>query len=126
MERVVTKLTLMIEDAIPEGVRRLELTAGGYMAALDMASGLGVAEEKRDYTVGWNIDGSYAGKTGLKLTLYSFCGEDEFTMSLLVVAKDGNGTIVADRSAEGVPVLKNRCTLARGRIISVNGSVSFS
>lgn len=126
MDRVVTKLTLMIEDALPENVARLELTVGGHMAAMDMATGLGVAEERKDFSVAWDLDGSYAGMTGLKLTVFSFCEEGEFDLSLRVVARDSGGNVITDGSADGIPMLKNRCTVARGRIFSVQGGVSFS
>lgn len=126
MERVVTKLTLMIQDAIPAGVARLELTVGGHIAALDMATGLGVAEEKKDFSVAWDLDGSYAGMQGLKLTVFSFCEEGEFELSLRVVARDAEGNVLADRSASGIPMLMNRCTVAKGRIFSMNGGVTFT
>ena len=126
MERVVTKRTLMIQDAIPAGVAKLELTVGGHLAALDMATGLGVAEEKKDFSVAWDLDGSYAGMQGLKLTVFSFCEEGEFELSLRVVARDAEGNVLADRSASGIPMLINRCTVAKGRIFSMNGGVTFS
>lgn len=126
MERVVTKLTLMIQDAIPAGVARVELTVGGHITALDMATGLGVAEEKKDFSIAWDLDGNYTGVQGAKFTVYSFCEEGEFDLSLRVVARDAEGNVLADRSASGIPMLMNRCTVAKGRIFSMNGGVTFS
>lgn len=126
MDRVVTKLTLLIEDAIPENVAEMELTMGGHMAALDMATGLGVAGEKKDYSISWKLGESYSGMEGLKLTLYSFCEEGEFEASLRVTARDAAGKVIQDRMASGIPLLKNRCTVAKGRIFSHQGGVSFT
>lgn len=126
MDRVVTKLTLLIEDAIPAGVNQMELTVGGHLAKLDMGTGLGVAEEKGNFTVAWDIDKKYHGTRGLKLTVFSFCEEGEFDVSLRVVARGADGKIIADRTAEGIPLMMNRCTVAKGRIFSIDGGVTFS
>ena len=126
MDRVVAKLTLMILDAIPEGVARIELTVGGHMAALDMDTGLGVAEEKEDFSIGWDLNGGYVGEKGLKFSVFSFCEENEFEVSLRVVARDAEGKVLEDRMASGIPLLKNRCTVAKGRIFSYEGGVTFS
>lgn len=126
MDRVVTKLTLMIMDAIPGNVSRIEMTVGGHMSAIDMNTGLGVAEEKTDFSLGWDLDGSFAGKKGLKLTVFSFCEEKEFDCSIHVKALDLEGNIISERKATGIPMLMNRCTVVKGYIFSAESMVSFN
>lgn len=125
MDRVVSKLTVLIEDAIPDYVKGLRLTVGDHMAALDLNTGKGVAEEKKEFVISWELDESYAGRVGLKVSVFTFCPDGEFKVPVKIEATDADGTVRASCSASQIPLLVNRCTVARCRLFVQNGGFTF-
>lgn len=125
MQHVVSKLTVVVTDAIPHGVDSVRLTVGNHMGALDMATGYGVAEEEKTFRISWKLGETYVGRKGLSFSAFTFCQEGEFQVPVTIEALDAGGRVLHSQRADAIPLLMNRCTRASCRLFSANTGVTF-
>lgn len=125
MDRVVSKLTVLIQDAIPEYVKSLRLTVGNHLATLDLNTGMGVAEEEKEFVIAWDLSSEHIGMKGVKLSVFTFCKEGEFNVPIRLEAIDAQGNVKVNRTASSIPLKKNRCTVAKCRLFEQKGSFTF-
>ena len=127
LDRVVTKLRVAVNDAVPAGTSSLVLTQGPWYAGVDYVTGAAVGESDDSRTVA--VPGSYVGTAGqLVVNLFSLSDDAEWTADVSIVAKDGDGGVLGRAVIEDVPFMRNRVTEASGNLFAaVNGfSVSLN
>ena len=125
MERVVGKVSVVIRDAIPEGVRGLRMTLGSHCGKLDMSQGKGAADELKEFKIEWNMPESLVGKTNQTATVFTFVPTDELLTTVKIEALDEGGRTLFERTAAEVPVQVNRCTTANCNLFSKDETFSF-
>lgn len=127
LDRVVTKLRVAVNDAVPAGTASLVLTQGPWYAGVDYVTGAAVGESDDSRTVA--VPGSYVGTEGqLVVNLFSLSDDAEWTADVSIVAKDVDGGVLGRAVIEDVPFMRNRVTEASGNLFAaVNGfSVSLN
>lgn len=115
LSRIVSRLRLVVNDAIPHGLTSIEVVwpkrvlsvgASLYGAAGGSASAI-------------SVPASYEGRTGVGLSFYTFCpGHDEWLQTFTVRFKAGD-EVIEEREVEA-PLLQNRMTIISGEWLSAN------
>ena len=120
LERIVTKLTTVITDAIPEGAATFNLTPEAWHYGIDYTTGLPISATASQ-TITINIPSSEIGFTNEHLSIFGFSTEDEWTTNVTLNCKKADGTILGSAVLANVPLKRNRITEYTGPLFSSNG-----
>ena len=120
LDRIVTKLTTVITDAIPEGAATFNLTPEAWHYGIDYTTGLPISATASQ-TITINIPSSEIGVTNEHLSIFGFSNEDEWTTNLTLECKKAAGTILGSDVLANVPLKRNRITEYTGPLFSSNG-----
>ena len=125
LDRIVTKLTTVIADAIPEGAATFNLTPEAWHYGIDYTTGLPIsATPSQIITI--NIPSSEIGVTNEHLSIFGFSTEDEWTTNLTLECKKADGTILGSAVLANVPLKRNRITTYSGPLFSAEGLTTVS
>jgi hypothetical protein len=125
LDRIVTKLTTVITDAIPEGAATFNLTPEAWHYGIDYTTGLPIsATASRTITI--NIPSSEIGFTNEHLSIFGFSTEDEWTTNVTLNCKKADGTILGSAVLADVPLKRNRITTFSGPLFSAEGLTTVS
>lgn len=120
LDRIVTKLTTVIADAIPEDASMFNLTPASWYYGFDYISGEPTTATTSQ-TITINIPSSEIGVTNEHLSIFGFSTEDEWTTNLTLNCKKADGTILGSAVLANVPLKRNRITEYTGPLFSSNG-----
>ena len=120
LERIVTKFTAVITDAIPEGAATFNITPSEWYYGWDYVSCSPTAATASQ-TITINIPASEIGKTNESLNIFCFSASDEWTTDVAIDCKKGDGTILGTATITNVPLKQNRITSFSGPLFSANG-----
>ena len=124
LNRIVTKLTTVITDAIPEDAATFNLTPEAWHYGIDYTTGLPIsATASRTITI--NIPSSDIGVTGERLNIFGFSDDDEWTTDIALDCKKADGTILGTTVLADVPLKQNRITSYSGPLFSSNGQTTI-
>ena len=125
LDRIVTKLTTVITDAIPEDAATFNLTPEAWHYGIDYTTGLPIsATASRTITI--NIPSSEIGFTNEHLSIFGFSTEDEWITNLTLNCKKADGTILGSAVLANVPLKRNRITTFSGPLFSAEGLTTVS
>lgn len=120
LERIVTKFTAIITDAIPESAATFNMTPSQWYYGWDYVAGTPTtATTSQAITI--NIPASEIGKTDELLSIFGFSTEDEWTTTFTLNCKKADGTILGSAVLDNVPLKRNRITEYTGPLFSSNG-----
>lgn len=123
LDRIVTKLTAIIADAIPENAATFNLTPASWYYGFDYILGEPTtATTSRTITI--NIPSSEIGVTNEHLSIFGFSSEDEWTTNLTLNSKKADGTILGSAVIANVPLKRNRITEYTGPLFSSSGATT--
>ena len=125
LDRIVTKLTTVITDAIPEGAATFNLTPEAWHYGIDYTTGLPISATASQ-TITINIPSSEIGFTNERLSIFGFSSEDEWTTNVTLNCKKADGTILGTAVLADVPLKQNRITSYSGPLFSSNGQTTVS
>ena len=120
LERIVTKFTTVITDAIPEDAATFNLTPEAWHYGIDYTTGLPISATASQ-TITINIPSSEIGFTNEHLSIFGFSTEDEWTTNVTLNSKKADGTILGSAVLSNVPLKRNRITEYTGPLFSSNG-----
>ena len=120
LDRIVTKLTTVITDAIPEGAATFNLTPEAWHYGIDYTTGLPISATASQ-TITINIPSSEICATNEHLSIFGFSTEDEWTTNLTLNCKKADGTVLGSAAISVVPLKRNRITEYTGPLFSSNG-----
>lgn len=123
LERVTTRLTVKIEDAIPAGTTKIEIQPTTWYYGLDWLTGNGTDAKSQPFTI--NIPSNYAGRTNTKLAVYGMAQATEFNTDVSITAKDGTDNILATETITDAPMKKNRSTDYSGTLFVAGTSMTI-
>lgn len=123
LERIVTKLTTVITDAIPEGAATFNLTPEAWHYGIDYTTGLPISTTA-SRTITINIPSSEIGVTNEHLSIFGFSTEDEWTTNVTLNCKKADGAILGSAVLSNVPLKRNRITEYTGPLFSSNGQTT--
>lgn len=125
LDRIVTKLTTVITDAIPEGAATFNLTPEAWHYGIDYTTGLPISATASQ-TITINIPSSEISVTNEHLSIFGFSTEDEWTTNLTLNCKKADGTILGSAVLADVPLKQNRITSYSGPLFFSNGQTTVS
>ena len=127
LERVVSKAQITVKDAIPSGVSRMRMTVGSHYRTLDLNTG-DATGQPHPYSLSWDLGSEYEGRAGLYFYIFTFTptAEEEFDTSLKIEALSSEDEVLFSMEADGIPLLRNRCTNATCRLFSSGTSFNFT
>lgn len=108
LRRIVALCRFIINDAVPEGITRLEFTYKGGSGHFDAKTGLGVTNSTQ--VANFNVE---AGYQQTQYDLYTFLHNTEGTIHLKVVAYDAKDNPQHEREFD-VPMEQNTITWLTG------------
>lgn len=108
LRRIVSLCRFVINDAIPEGIARMEFQYTGGSGHFSAVTGLGVTNSRQ--TVSYAVE---AGQQQTQFDLYTFLHDTEGEIHLRVVAFDAEENIQLEQEFD-VPMKVNQITWMRG------------
>lgn len=119
LNRISSLCRFVINDAIPEGVVKLQFQYKGGSGHFNASTGLGVT--KSTQTVSFNVE---AGQVQTEYNLYTFLHGAEGSLNLQVTAFDAAGNVVSERVFEEVPLQEKKITWLKGDFFVGQSSAS--
>ena len=120
LERIVTKFTAVITDAIPEGAATFNMTPSQWYYGWDYVAGTpATATTSQAITI--NIPESEIGKTDELLSIFGFSSDTEWTTDIALDCKTSTGSILGTATITDAPMKQNRITTFTGPLFSTNG-----
>ena len=125
LDRVVTKFTATIQDAIPTGAATFNMTPARWYYSFDYVSG-NPTTATENQTVTIDIPSSEIGVTNEKINIYGFSAADEWTTDITVNCKTSGSAVLGSASITNVPLKRNRVTVFSGPLFSAEGLTTVS
>ena len=126
LDRVATKLKLLITDEVPANLSKLTVTPTKWYCGLNYYDGTpaGIkASEQRSV----NVPSSYIGTSGqLTFSIFGLSGTDEWTTDLVLTATDGDDAEIGRATIASAPFLADRQTAYSGRLFSQDGGFTLT
>lgn len=121
LDRVATKLKLLITDEVPTNLSKLTVTPAIWYYGLDYYYGTPTtAKDNQERSV--NVPSSYIGTEGqLTFSIFGISGIDEWTTNLLLTATDGDDEEIGRAVITYAPFIADRQTVYSGRLFSKEG-----
>lgn len=124
LDRVVTKLRVLINDAIPDGAATLVMKPASWWYGLDYVTGAAVSSSDAERSV--SLPASSVGTEGLGVSFFGLSDDEEWLTDLSVTVNDNNGGVLGTVSLADVPFERNRVTTVSGSLFSAGGTFSVS
>jgi hypothetical protein len=121
LHRITALCRFIINDAIPEGVAKLEFTYKGGSGTFDASTGLGCVNSTQ--VMKYDVQ---TGKKQTQYDLYTFLHDTEGTLHLKVTAYDASGNILHEKNID-VEMHQDQITWLRGDFFSdANSTITQS
>ena len=125
LDRVVTKLKITANDAVPDGTATVVVMPGKWYAGLDYLTGE-PADLHDSEEMSVSVPASYAGTTGLAVSFFGFSTSAEWTTPLTVSARDEDNDIIGLVNVAAAPFMANRATEFSGSLFSTSGTFTIT
>lgn len=123
LDRVVTKLRVAVNDAVPEGTASVSITPQTWWYGLDYMTGVATQSQQTERSIA--VPASYVGTSGqLMVSVFGLSDDDEWMTDVTIKAKNDGGDVIGQVALDDVPFLRNRVTEASGNLFG--SSTSFS
>lgn len=123
LDRVVTKLRVAVNDAVPEGTASVSITPQTWWYGLDYMTGDATQSQQTERNIA--VPASYVGTSGqLMVSVFGLSDDDEWMTDVTIKAKNDAGDVIGQVTLDDVPFLRNRVTEASGNLFG--SSTSFS
>jgi hypothetical protein len=125
LDRVATKLRILIDDEVPAACASISLTPDRWYYGLDWVTGEAVTAQKKAVSV--SVPESYVGTIGqLAVSVFGLSGASEWTTNISVTATDTGGNTIGSATINGAPFKRNRATEYHGALFGSAGSMVVS
>lgn len=125
LDRVVTKLKITANDAVPDGTATVVVLPGKWYAGLDYLTGQ-PADMRDNEEMSVAVPDSYVGTTGMAVSFFGFSSATEWTTPLTVSARDENNDIIGMVNVAEAPFMANRATEFSGSLFSTSGAFTIT
>jgi len=124
LQRVVTKLKIIVTDALPDGMTTMELSPSTWYLGMNYQTG--EPSNASAYTTTINIPSNYAGRTNTSFSFHGMSGATEWTTDVTVTAKNSSAETIGSVIITNVPLLRNRSTDYSGPLFGSNGGMNMT
>jgi len=125
LDRVVTKLKITANDAVPDGTATVVVLPGKWYAGLDYLTGQ-PADMRDSEEMSVAVPDSYVGTTGMAVSFFGFSSDTEWTTPLTVSARDADNDIIGMVNVAAAPFMANRATEFSGSLFSTSGTFTIT
>ena len=125
LDRVVTKLKITANDAVPDGTATVVVLPGKWYAGLDYLTGQ-PADMRDSEEMSVAVPDSYVGTTGMAVSFFGFSSATEWTTPLTVSARDEDNDIIGMVNVAAAPFMANRATEFSGALFSTSGAFTIT
>jgi hypothetical protein len=125
LDRVVTKLRLIFNDAIPADAATFNVTPATWYYGINYATGAPCAAATSQ-TVTINIPSTSIGVTGESVNVFGFSTATEWNTDVDVNSKTSGGDVLGSATIANVPFKANRVSEYNGPLFSSGGSLTMS
>lgn len=125
LDRIVTKLTTVITDAIPEGAATFNITPTAWYYSFDYITGEPLTATANQ-TIVVNIPASEIGNTNLRVNIYGFSSATQWTTDISVNCKNSADDILGMAVINDVPFRRNHITQFSGPLFDGTRAMSIS
>ncbi len=124
LERVATRLRLIVKDEVPAGCASVTVTPDNWYYGWDYVGGVAVAPQHSERVI--SVPSSYIGTAGtLALSIYGLSSGKEWATDVSVSAKDVEGNVLGGVTIENAPFKSNRSTEYSGNLFGISGVVDL-
>ena len=125
LDRVVTKLKITANDAVPDGTATVVVLPERWYYGLDYLTGE-PADMHDSEEMSVSVPASYAGTTGMAVSFFGFSTSAEWTTPLTVSARDEDNDIIGLVNVAAAPFMANRATEFSGSLFSTSGTFTIT
>lgn len=125
LDRVATKLTIVINDEVPEGIGTITATPALWYYGLDWLSGEATAGQEK--TVSLDVPVAFVGTSGtLSVILYGISPATEWETVIALKAYDTSSQEIANAETSDIPLQSNRATKISGSLFCCPMTMNLS
>lgn len=126
LDRVATKLKITISDEVPAGIASIGITPATWYFGINYVTGApaGVVGSSERVI---SVPSSYVGTSGqLSVSIFGMSSVTEWSTSVVISAKYGNGDVIGSASISSAAFKANRATEYTGELFKKSASEGFS
>lgn len=125
LERVATKLRVVVADEVPTGCTAVIVTPARWYYGWDYVNGVAMASQQTERRVG--VPESFVGTSGqLTVSIFGLSGADEWVTNVGILAQNAEGGVLGSATISGAPFKANRSTEYSGNLFGSAGGLDVS
>jgi hypothetical protein len=124
LQRVSTKLSVTINDALPSDIATISLEPTNWYYAIDYTDGSATGAQQQGYT--FNIPSSMSGSSGNTFSFYGMSSTTEWQADITLTARDADDNILGQAVIRNAPFKANRITNYSGNLFTANSGFTLS
>ena len=125
LDRVVTKLKMVLSDAIPTGAAKFDVTPASWYYGMNYTTGE-PSEATVNGTITVNMPSSEIGVVNEAVSIFGFSSATEWTTDVAVDCKTSDDTVIGSATIAAAPFVRNRVSEYTGPLFGDNGSMTLS
>ena len=125
LDRVVTKLKVVLSDAIPTGAAKFDVTPASWYYGIDYTTGE-PSEATINGTITVNIPTSEIGAVNEAVSIFGFSSATEWTTNIAINCKAANNDVLGSATIAAAPFVRNRVSEYTGPLFGDNGAMTLS
>lgn len=125
LDRVVTKLKVVLSDAIPTGATTFNVTPASWYYGMNYQTGE-PSDTRSNQTVTVNIPSSEIGVVNEAVSIFGFSSATEWTTDVAINCKKNDETILGGATIAAAPFVRNRVSEYTGPLFGDNGAMTLS
>lgn len=117
LDRCVTKLRIVISDAIPEGAATISMTPATWYYGINYLTGeLTTATPSQAISI--TIPPASIGQTNLEASIFGFSVAEQWTTDVAIACKASDESTLGQATISSAPMRRNRVTEYSGKLFS--------
>jgi hypothetical protein len=125
LDRVVTKLKVVLSDAIPTGATTFNVTPASWYYGMNYTTGE-PSEATVNGTITVNIPSSEIGVVNEAVSIFGFSSATEWTTDVAVDCKTSDSSVIGSATIAAAPFVRNRVSEYTGPLFTAGGGMTLS
>lgn len=125
MDRIVSKLKMIITDEMPSDASTLTLTPAVWYYGCNYTTGAPVGVQN-NLAITTNVSANSIGQTNNSIAVYGFSAIAEWLTNVSLVATSTTNTTIGSVTVEDVPIKRNMITEVSGPLFTDDGGFSIT
>ena len=125
LDRVVTKLKVVLSDAIPTGAAKFEVTPASWYYGMNYQTGE-PSEATVNGTITVNIPSSDIGVVNEAVSIFGFSSATEWTTDVAITCKTSESGVLGSATIAAAPFVRNRVSEYTGPLFTAGGGMTLS